>query len=177
MDPDKTTFSNFNKTTFKHILIGITLLSSLIIFLDGNFSPVKLNTEYIKDSEGHRFKNGTEYIFTALTPHKKYRIPAQLFNEIKEKDSLQIYRSKITGIILYYGLRKSDVVAVYKSRLFKDEFFGLVTSTIGVFLAIILYFNKKLAQNVTLQGILVFLIIISLVFLRNYFGPNYLWEF
>lgn len=177
MAQDRINFSGFNQALFKKILIGLTLFFCFIIFLDSNFSPVKSNTEFIVDFEGYRSKNGKERIFSAQTFHEKYRIPPKLFNEINEKDSLLIYRSKVTGIILYYGLRKSDVIIVCKTRFFKDDFFGLVTSTLGVLLAIILYFNSKLAQNVTLQGILVFLIIISLVFLRNYFGGNYLWEF
>jgi len=177
MAQDNIKYPNFNKKTFWQALIGITLFLSFIIFLDSNFSPVKLNTEFIIDSEGHRSKNGKVHIFTAQTSNKKYRISPQLFNIINEKDSLQIYRSKITGIIMYYGLRKPDVIIVFTSRFLKDDFFGLITSTLGVFLAILLYFNSKLAQNVTLQGILVFLIILSLVFLRNYFGGNYLWEF
>lgn len=174
MAQDKINFSGFNEIIFKKILIGLSLFFTFVIFLDSNFSPAKINTEYINDFEGYRSKNGKEHIFTAQTSHKKYRIPAQLFNEIKEKDSLQIYRSKITGIILYYGLRKPDVIVVFKTRFLKDDFFGLVTSAIGVFLAIILYFNTKLAQNVTCQGILVFLIIISFIFLMNYFNRNYL---
>ncbi|MGN8058442.1 hypothetical protein ACTJKN_19320 [Pedobacter sp. 22163] len=177
MAQDKINFSGFNQALFKKILIGLTLFFCFILFLDSNFSPVKSNAEFIVDFEGYRSKNGKERIFSVQTLHEKYRIPPKLFNEINEKDSLLIYRSKITGIILYYGLRKPDVIIVCKTRFFKGDFFGLVTSTLGVLLAIILYFNSKLAQNVTLQGILVFLIIISLVFLRNYFGGNYLWEF
>ncbi|QNR83364.1 hypothetical protein H9N25_15525 [Pedobacter riviphilus] len=177
MAQDKISLSSFNQTIFKKILIGLILFFCFIIFLDSNFSPVKSNAEFINDSEGYRSKNGKERIFSVQTSNKKYRISAQLFNIINENDSLLIYRSKITGIILYYGLRKPHVIIVGKTRFFKDDFFGLVTSTLGVFLAIILYFNSKLAQNVTLQGILVFLIIISLVFLRNYFGAHYLWEF
>ncbi|WP_426325756.1 hypothetical protein [Pedobacter sp. R-06] len=177
MAQDRINFSGFNQALFKKSLIGLTLFFCFIIFLDSNFSPVKSNAEFIVDFEGYRSKNRKEHIFSVQTLHEKYRIPPKLFNEINEKDSLLIYRSKITGIILYFGLRKPDVTIVCKTRFLKDDFFGLVTSALGVFLAIILYFNSKLEQNVTLQGILVFLIIISLVFLRNYFGGNYLWKF
>jgi hypothetical protein len=177
MAQDKINLSGFNQVVFKKILIGLTLFFCFIIFLDSNFSPVKSNAEFIVDFEGYRSKNRKERIFSVQTHYKKYRIPPKLFNEINEKDSLLIYRSKITGFIQYYGLRKPTEMIVSKIQLLKDEFFGLIASTLGVLLAIILYFNKKAAENVTLQGILVFLIIISLVFLRNYFGRNYLWEF
>ncbi|NMN39664.1 hypothetical protein [Pedobacter sp. SG918] len=116
-------------------MIGLILFFCFIIFLDSNFSPVKSNAEFINDSEGYRSKNGKERIFSVQTSNKKYRISAQLFNIINEKDSLLIYRSKVTGIILYYGLRKSNVIIVCKTRFFKDDFFGLVTSTLGVLLA------------------------------------------
>lgn len=116
MAQDKINLSGFNQAIFKQILIGLTLSFCFIISFDSNFSPVKLKAEFINDSEGHRSKNGRAHIFTAQTSNKKYKIPAQLFNIINENDSLLIYRSKITGIILYYGLRKPDVIIVCKAR-------------------------------------------------------------
>lgn len=176
MASDKINFPNFNLAIFKQVIIGLTLFICLIVFLDANFSPVKSNAEFINDFEGHRSANGREHIFTAQTNHEKYRISAQIFNEIDKKDSLLIYRSKITSFIHYYGLRKHNQIIISRASFLSEEFFGLVSSILGILIAIILYFNKKAMQNVTLQGILVFLIIISLIFLRNYLSRNYLFD-
>ncbi|MGM9475139.1 hypothetical protein ACS5PU_01865 [Pedobacter sp. GSP4] len=177
MAQDQIHLSNFNEAILKQIVVGLALLLCFIIFLDSNFSTAESNTEFINDFKGSRSNNGKGYIFIAQTPHKKYKIPAGLFNVTNPKDPLLIYRSKITGFIQYYGLKKPNEIIIFKSQIIKDDLLGLIATILGIFIATILHFNKRLAQNITLQGILVFLIIISLIFLRNYFNKNYLLEF
>jgi len=173
MAQDRINLSDSNKTILKQATIALTLFLCLIIFLDSNFSPIKSKSEFINDFWGGRSSNGRTYIFSAQTSTKTYKIPARLFNETNRNDSLLIYRSKITGLIRYYGLKKPNKIIICKSRLINEELLGLITTIIGIVIATILYFNKKSSQNITLQGILVFLIIISLIFLRNYFGRSY----
>jgi hypothetical protein len=177
MAQDRINLSDFNKTTLKHTIIGLTLFLCFIIFLDGNFSQVNSNVEFINNFWADRSNNGKGYDFIAQTPHKNYKIPAELFNVTNPKDSLLIYKSKITGFIQYNGLKKPNETIICKSPIIKDYFLGLITTTLGLLIATILYFNKRLAQNTTLQGILFFLIIVSLIFLRNYFFRNYLLVF
>jgi len=173
MTQDRINLSDFNKTILKQTIIGLTLFLCLVTFLDSNFSPVKSNAEFINDFWGDRLNNGKGYIFIAQTPRKKYKIPAELFNVMSRKDSLLVYKSKITGFIQYYGLKKPNETIICKFPIIKDDFLGLITTVFGVLIATIIYFNKRAAQNTTIQGILVFLAIISLIFLRNYFNRNY----
>ncbi|RQO80171.1 hypothetical protein DBR40_00700 [Pedobacter sp. KBW01] len=173
MAQDRINLSDFNKATLKQTIIGVTLFLCLVAFLDSNFSPVKSNVEFISDFWADRLNSGKGYNFIAQTPNKNYKIPAELFNVTNPKDSLLIFKSKITGFIQYYGLKKPNETIICKSPIIKDYFLGLITTILGLLIATIFYFNKRLAQNTTLQGILVFLIIISLIFLRNYFFRNY----